>query len=184
MQERRASSLMPEEVDAPDADDWAPVPRWGLIALGLVALWFAWAHFVGREAWVFLVDWANLALHEAGHPIVGLFSERLMIYGGTIFQLLFPALFAHHFWRRRQAAAFAAALLWLAESLMNVSRYMKDARAQELPLVGGGEHDWTEIFGRWGVLAHDVGIGNGVRLLGLALAVYALWWAWQRREGG
>jgi hypothetical protein len=126
-------------------------------------------HFVSREGWVFLLDGANLALHEAGHPVVGLFSERLMVYGGTIFQLLFPALFAHHFWRRRQAPGFAAMLLWLAESLMNVGRYMKDARAQALPLVGGGEHDWTEIFGRFGVLAHDVGIGNSVRLLGLAL---------------
>ncbi|MCC7098767.1 MAG: hypothetical protein IT500_04180, partial [Rubrivivax sp.] len=45
------------------------------------------------------------------------------------------------------------------------------------------EHDWTEIFGRFGVLAHDVGIGNSVRLLGLALAVYALGWAWRRRKG-
>jgi hypothetical protein len=106
-----------------------------------------------------------------------------MVYGGTIFQLLFPALFAHHFWRRRQAPGFAAMLLWLAESLMNVGRYMKDARAQALPLVGGGEHDWTEIFGRFGVLAHDVGIGNSVRLLGLALAVYALGWAWRRHKG-
>lgn len=60
---------------------------------------------------------------------------------------------------------------------------MKDARAQALPLVGGGEHDWTEIFGRFGVLAHDVGIGNSVRLLGLALAVYALGWAWRRHKG-
>ena len=126
--------MAPRDADALDVDDWAPVPRWGLVALGLAALWFAWVHFVSREGWVFLLDGANLALHEAGHPVVGLFSERLMVYGGTIFQLLFPALFAHHFWRRRQAPGFAAMLLWLAESLMNVGRYMKDARAQALPL--------------------------------------------------
>ena len=183
MERPRRSSLAPRDADALDVDDWAPVPRWGLVALGLAALWFAWVHFVSREGWVFLLDGANLALHEAGPPVVGLFSERLMVYGGTIFQLLFPALFAHHFWRRRQAPGFAAMLLWLAESLMNVGRYMKDARAQALPLVGGGEHDWTEIFGRFGVLAHDVGIGNSVRLLGLALAVYALGWAWRRHKG-
>ena len=56
---------------------------------------------------------------------------------------------------------------------MNVGRYMKDARAQQLPLVGG-DHDWTEIFSRWGVLTSDVRIGNTVRLLGLCIVLYGL----------
>lgn len=167
-----------------EADDWSPIPAGALAVLSLAALWFAWQHFVADEAWVFLLDGVNLALHEAGHPIVGLVSDRLAVYGGTLFQLLFPALFAHHFRRRREALGFAAALLWLGESLMNVARYMKDARARQLPLVGGGDHDWTEIFGRLGMLAHDTAIGNGVRLLGLGLAAYAVWWAWRHRRRG
>ncbi len=43
---------------------------------------------------------------------------------------------------------------------------MADARDHLLPLVGGGEHDWTNIFSRWGVLSHDVAIANFVRFLG------------------
>ena len=168
--------------DDGEEPSWPPLPRGAAIVLSLLAAWIAWQHFLTADAWVFPLDNANLALHEAGHPIVGLLSARLMVYGGTIFQLLFPALFVRHFWRQRQPAGWAAALLWLADNLMNIGRYMKDARAQQLPLVGGGEHDWTEIFSRWGVLARDVGIGNSVRFLGLCLAAYAVWWAWRQRR--
>jgi hypothetical protein len=63
---------------------------------------------------------------------------------------------------------------------MNIGRYMADARAQVLPLVGGGEHDWTEIFSRWGVLPLDTRIGGFTRFLGLVLMAYALIWLWRR----
>ena len=162
-----------------EENEWPPTSTGATIALSVVAAWIAWQHLLTADAWVLLLDNANLALHEAGHPIVGLFSSRLAVYGGTIFQLLFPVLFAHYFWRERQPTGWAACLLWLAANLMNVGRYMKDARAGELPLVGG-DHDWTEIFSRWGVLAHDVGIGNSVKVLGLALAAYAVWWMWRQ----
>jgi len=172
---------MPLHQDS-EPNDWTPLSTGVAVALSLLAAWIAWQHFLSVNAWVFLLDSANLALHEGGHPIVGLFSSRLAVYGGTIFQLMFPALFAHYFWRQRQSAGWAASLLWLAENLMNVGRYMKDARARVLPLVGGGDHDWTEIFSRWGVLAHDVQIGNSFKVLWLALAVYALWWTWRHRR--
>jgi hypothetical protein len=164
-----------------EENDWQPISIGVVVSLSLLAAWIAWQHFLTVDAWVFLLDNANLALHEAGHPIVGLFSSRLAVYGGTIFQLLFPILFAHYFWRGRQASGWAVSLLWLAENLMNVGRYMKDARAGELPLVGG-DHDWTEIFSRWGVLARDVRIGNSLKLLGFGLAAYAVWWVWQHRR--
>ncbi|GAB2838490.1 hypothetical protein GCM10027277_01720 [Pseudoduganella ginsengisoli] len=161
---------------------WQPIPLGAAAGLSLLAAWILWQHFFTADAWVFLLDHANLALHEAGHPVIGIVSSRLAVYGGTIFQLLFPMLCAHHFWRGRQAAGWAASLLWLADSMLNIGRYMKDARAQVLPLVGSGDHDWTEIFSRWGVLAHDVRIGNGCKFLGLMLAAYAVWWIWRRRR--
>jgi len=163
-------------------DDWPPLSSAAVAVLALFALWVVWEHFFTTTGWVVILDSANLALHEAGHPVVGLLWTRLGVYGGTLFQLLFPALFAHHFQRQRQTAGWAAAMLWLGENLMNIGRYMKDARAQMLPLAGGGEHDWTEIFSRWGVLAHDVGIGNTFRLCGLGLVAYAVWWAWRQRR--
>lgn len=128
--------------------------------------------------WVPLLDDLNLVLHEAGHPLAGLLSRRLEIYGGTAFQLLFPLLFAWQFRRHGAAAGLAFSLLWFGESLMNVARYMRDARAQLLPLVGGGVHDWTEIFSRWGVLRHDIRIGTAVQLLGLLVMAVTVAWLW------
>jgi hypothetical protein len=51
---------------------------------------------------------------------------------------------------------------------------MKVARAPVLRRVGGGDHDWTEIFSRWGVLQADVRIGTLTSLLGLCLVAWGL----------
>lgn len=154
--------------------EWQPVTRPAAIALTAFAAWIVWGHFFSEDRWLMLLDNANLALHEAGHPLVALVSQHLSVYGGTLFQLLFPALFMRHFHRQGQRTGWIAALMWLGESLMNVAHYMKDARAQVLPLVGGGDHDWTEIFSRWGVLQADVRIGTLTALLGLCLVLWGL----------
>lgn len=138
-------------------------------------------HYLGGQAWVPILDSANLAFHEAGHPLLGFFSERLAVYGGTLFQLAFPAAVAWHFQRRGQAAGFAAALVWLGENLLNVARYMADARTQILPLVGGGEHDWTEILGRWGLLQADTRLAGLLRFAASLLIVGACLWLHRQR---
>ena len=137
-------------------------------------------HYFTENSWVLLLDDFNLIIHEAGHPITSLISNNLAVYGGTLFQLIFPFAFACHFWRQRHSAGWMVSLVWLGENMMNVGLYMKDARAQELPLLGGGEHDWLEIFSRWGVLNRDVYIGNVTRFLGLCIALFATIWLWKQ----
>lgn len=155
----------------------SPAACGGLAVLWALVLLLRWR---SGEAWVPVLDSFNLALHEAGHPLVGMFSDRLMVYGGTMFQLAFPLLVWWHFRRRHDAMGAAAGVLWLGENLLNVGRYMSDARAQVLPLFGGGEHDWTEIFLRWGVLAKDVKIGGMTIWLGHLLMLGAVVWLWRR----
>jgi hypothetical protein len=60
---------------------------------------------------------------------------------------------------------------------------MADARAQELPLVGG-DHDWAEIFGRWGVLHLDGRIAGITRGIGVLLVVGAVVWLYRRWQIG
>lgn len=169
-------------LDALRYPDWQPVSGWQLLAVvGGCVLMLLLRKWSGQD-WVFLLDNANLALHEAGHPLVGLFSERLTVYGGTLFQLLFPVLLVIHFIREGYPAGVSVAVIWLGENLLNIARYMADARAQVLPLVGGGEHDWTEIFSRWGVLQHDLRIALWTRLLGYSLMLAALFWLWLRYQ--
>jgi hypothetical protein len=148
-------SPLPPEIFALAEEQTPPASlasRLAVVGFALLCLGF---QFLSEQSWVPLLDSANLALHEAGHPLVGLFSDRLMVYGGTIFQLAFPVAAAWHFRQRGHVVGQSAALVWLGENLLNVARYMGDARAQLLPLVGGGEHDWTEILGRWGMLRMD-----------------------------
>jgi hypothetical protein len=142
--------------------------------------------FRSEPGFVFLLDHANLLFHEAGHPVVGLFSSRLETYGGTIGQLVFPCVLAVSFWRKGQTLGFAAACIWFFENWFNIARYMADARKQELPLVGGDDHDWFTIFTRWDLLQYDTRIAAALNLVGwigiAAVCVWVLWRALQDRR--
>ncbi len=145
------------------------------------ALWLC-----SEPGFIFLLDHANLLFHEAGHPLVGLFSARLEPYGGTFSQLVFPVALILAFRRKGKAPGCAAAVIWLSENLFNIGRYVADARAMKLPLVGGGDHDWNTILSRWGWLAYDESIGqllNAAGCLGILLAVlWVFWRAWKDRH--
>ena len=59
------------------------------------------------------------------------------IAGGTIMQLLLPFVLAAHFFLNRYRLGMQLMLVWLGQSLINVSVYAADARARQLPLLGG-----------------------------------------------
>jgi hypothetical protein len=143
--------------------------------------------FRSEPGFVFLLDYANLLFHEAGHPIVGLLSARLEPYGGTLGQLVFPVLLAVTFWKRGQVLGVAAGAIWFFENWFNIARYLADARAMELPLVGGGDHDWNTILSRWGLLQYDARIAAGLRIVawaGIAAScVWVGWRAWRQWRG-
>jgi hypothetical protein len=163
---------------------WKPVSWPGLLGTAAFAAYIAYRAWFG-DGWVPLVDDANFAVHEAGHPLVGLFSGRLAVYGGTLAQLLFPAVCMLEFWRRRHTVSYALCGIWLGQSLLSVARYVADARAMQLPLAAFSEnalHDWNLILQRWGVLQQDLAIANGLRAiawLGIAASLAFLvhrWW--------
>jgi len=140
-----------------------------LVLAVLLALYGGWLVLAYR--WHF-VDGANLLFHEAGHVFFAVFGTTLTVLGGTLGQLFFPIACIVHFARRASLAEAAVAVVWLGENLMNVAIYVADARAQVLPRVGGGGHDWHWLLSHWGLLEHDVTIARGVHALG-ALVVLA-----------
>jgi hypothetical protein len=166
--------------------EWEPVTGARLIGFGVGFGLLLLLIFRSEPGFVFLLDHANLLFHEAGHPAVGLFSSRLETYGGTIGQLVFPCVLAVSFWRKGQTLGFAAGCIWFFENWFNIARYMADARRLELPLVGGGDHDWNTILTRWGLLQYDTRIAVALRLiawLGIAsTCAWVLWRAWQDRR--
>jgi hypothetical protein len=158
-------------------EPWRPLGLPSLVALLSLFALVTLVEASGAERWVPILDEVNLIFHEAGHPVFGLFGwETLAILGGTLMQLLVPLLVAGSFWWKRQAAGFAFGLFWGSQNLHNIARYMADARDGLLPLVGGGEHDWAELFTRWNCLQRDKAIAGAVAFMGwTGMLAVALW---------
>jgi hypothetical protein len=149
--------MQPDTRLALNTDDDTPpgVSTAGFVAFTLVCLALAIFYAKSEERFVPLLDHANLAFHEAGHLFFRLLGPTLELYGGTLGQLVFPVVVSVSFWRRGALLAGCLGIVWIMQNLLNIARYMADARAQLLPLVGGGEHDWTHILSRWGALHAD-----------------------------
>ena len=137
-------------------DSWIAAPgegiRWSRVGTGAFLL--AWSLFLAtrEQPWI-LLDWVNLAFHEAGHILLLPFGETLHFLGGTLFQLAIPlAAGAHLLLRKESPFGATLCLWWFGENLLGVSAYMADARELKLPLVGGGENDWNHLFYEWGLL--------------------------------
>jgi hypothetical protein len=144
--------------------------RWGLVVL-LVPYVF-WLIFAYRYHFL---DGVNLLLHEAGHVVFLPFGQTAHFLGGTIGQLLFPAVFAAIFFKRGQRFEACIVGIWFAESLMYAAEYISDARAMVLPLVGGHIHDWNWLLARWGVLRQAETIGGLVHFAASVMAVFLLY---------
>ena len=120
------------------------------------------------------LDGVNLAFHEAGHPFLSFLGQTLHMLGGTLGQLFFPAACAVHFWRSDRPFEAALMGVWGGESLMNVARYLGDAQAQTLPLVGGHLHDWNWLLSRLGLLPWCETLAALLHVFASALAIAAL----------
>src|SRR5437870_2261887 len=103
---------------------WEPVTKAKLCGFvgGLTV--FLIILFRSEPGFVVLLDHANLLFHEAGHPLVGVFSRRLEPYGGTLGQLAFPVVLAVASWRKGQTFGVAAASIWFFENWLNIARYV------------------------------------------------------------
>jgi hypothetical protein len=125
------------------------------------------------------LDHANLMIHEAGHAVFSWGGETLQILGGTLAQIVVPALCTFIFVRRGETLAVSFCAFWTFENLLDIATYMADARTSALPLVGSDESDWTLLFTRWGVLQHDRRIAAWTRTLGwLGMLATVAWLAW------
>jgi hypothetical protein len=121
-----------------------------------------------------ILDSVDLAIHESGHLVFGPFGEFIGFAGGTLAQLIMPSVFAVYFWRQGDRHAATVPAWWLAQNLWNISVYAADARAQLLPLVGGGEHDWAYMLARLGWLTLDTRISRVIWLTGVLIYVASI----------
>ena len=158
---------------------WKPISRYAGIGWLCFYLLFLVYAAADRTGFLFL-DYANLAIHECGHPLFSGFGYTMMILGGTLAELTAPLLCAVYFFWKREISAFAFCAFWFFENFPYIGTYMADARSQELPLVGSGDHDWAILFGQWGWLMQDRKIGAAIRAIGwIGMVTVVGWLAWR-----
>ncbi len=146
--------------------EWERTPAVQYVLFGAGFAGFVALLLASEPGFIPIIDHANLLFHEAGHPLIGFFIKPLEPYGGTIGQLTFPVVLAIAGWRRGNLLLFSGSLVWFFENFLNIARYMADARKLQLPLVGGGDHDWNTILAAWDILMYDTRIANALRIIG------------------
>jgi hypothetical protein len=151
--------------------------RWRLVLTAVLAI-YGWLclRTPGTYRWL---DSLDLAIHETGHLVFAPFGQTLSVLGGTLLQLLLPAAFIVALWRSGDRHGATVPLWWMGQNCWNISVYIKDARTQALPLVGGGEHDWAFLLGEWDRLAQDQALGGVVYLLGVLLYAASMILGWR-----
>jgi hypothetical protein len=171
------------------AAGWARGRWWQWrVPLLLYLAWDGHRHFVDPEAGGLFAG-ITFGAHEFGHLLFAFLGEFMGVAGGSLNQLLIPIgaglLFYHH----RDFFGIAGAGAWLSSSLLDLARYIGDARAFELDLVGFGEdavHDWAWLLGRIGALQYDTRLASltrGCAVVVLLLSLgYGAWLCWQMAQ--
>lgn len=170
----------------------SPRAKWNLIASALFALGlavFSW-RFLATPYRDLAWEWGwthnvHLVFHEAGHAIFMMIGapRTLVVFMGSGLQVLFPLILSGAFYlKNRDAYGAAVCLWWAGHAALDVAPYIADARALELPLLGGGTgreiegHDWEYLLNHWGAAHLDIHIGSQVALAGRVTMCAALLW--------
>lgn len=163
-----------------------------------VTFWFRCLLLTVFSVWGFRLIWMDfrdggvgesflhgplLVFHEAGHVIFRLFGEFMTILGGTLMQLLMPAIMAVALLiRNRDPFAAAIGLWFFGVSALDVAPYVYDALHPQLILLGGhtgeeGGHDWIYLLSETGLLPRAQSLGWLIHKAGASIVLVALVWA-------
>ena len=187
----------PDDSDAGWVPDWlidlpGETGRAGVVArgaflavLGLWGLSLILSPPASNEAGSSFLHLINLPFHEAGHVIFSPLGKFVASLGGTLGQLLIPAVCgAVLVWKNGDPFGGAVGLWWLGENFVDIAPYINDARAGTLPLLGGntgrtapyGFHDWEYLLNETGLLRYDQTIAHGSHWFGALLMTLAMIW--------
>jgi hypothetical protein len=148
-----------------------------LIFAGLLSIYFLWIAYDPMQG--SFLDNVDLPIHETGHLIFRLLGQFMGIAGGSLFQVIFPAVFVGYFiWYEKYYSA-AVVLLWVGQSLLNVYVYAADAVVMQLVLTSGftgsegSFHDWNYLLTETGLIGSTKTIAGVIRMLGTLVIIAA-----------
>jgi hypothetical protein len=143
----------------------------------LLTVYFLWIAATPMEG--SFLDLVDLPIHETGHLLFRPFGEFMMVAGGSILQVVFPAVFVGYFvWHFKYYSA-AITLFWVGQSIINVYIYAADAEVMQIVLLGGltgsegSFHDWNFMLDRLGLLESTKTISGIIRAVGTLTIIVA-----------
>ncbi len=142
------------------------------ILLSIYFLWIAWDPMQGS-----FLDNVDLPIHEFGHLLFRILGEFIGIAGGSIFQVIFPAVFVGYFVWQRSFYSAAIVSLWVGQSILNVWVYAADAVVMQLVLTSGSTgaegsfHDWNYMLTHFGLLGSTKTVAGIIRFVGTSTII-------------
>src|SRR5512140_3315116 len=144
------------------------------IVATLYVVWIAYDPMQGS-----FLDHVDLPIHETGHLLFRPFGQFMMVAGGSLFQVIFPAVFVGYFLWQRSFYSAAIVLLWVGQSILNVWVYASDAVVMQLVLTSGftgtegSFHDWNYLLTATGLLDSTKGVAKVIRFFGTLTIIIA-----------
>ena len=123
------------------------------------------------------LDNVDLAIHETGHLLFRILGEFMGIAGGSLFQVIFPAVFVGYFIWQRSYYSAAIVLLWAGQSILNVWVYAADAVVMQLVLTSGftgsegSFHDWNYMLTETGLIGSTKIVAGIIRTIGTLVII-------------
>jgi len=148
-----------------------------LILAGLFTVYFGWIAIDPMQG--SFLDNVDLPIHEFGHLLFRPFGEFLMVAGGSLFQVIFPAVFVGYFIWQRSWYSAAIVLFWVGQSILNVWVYASDAVVMQLVLTSGFSgsegsfHDWNYLLTATGLLSSTKIVAGIIRLASTLVIITA-----------
>ena len=113
------------------------------------------------------------------------FGAFITSLGGTLGQLIMPSIcLGVLLIKTRDPFGASVALWWVGENFLDIAPYINDARAGQLPLLGGnfghsspyGFHDWEYLLTESGLLSYDPILAKAAFVSGSVIMLLSLLW--------
>lgn len=142
------------------------------LAAVTAALVYCFYYLSTRAEWHF-IDNVDLIIHEAGHIVFMFFGNTLYVAGGSLFQVIVPAVFLGYFLLKQHYYSATIMAYWMGLSIINVSVYAGDAVRMQLQLLTGDKdgHDWNQLLVHFGLLHHTLAVSNIILVCGVIVII-------------
>lgn len=148
-----------------------------LVFAGLFILYFGWIALDPMQG--SFLDTVDLPMHETGHLLFRPFGQFMMVAGGSLFQVIMPAIFVGYFVWQRSFYSAAIVLFWVGQSILNVWVYAADAVVMQLVLTSGftgsegSFHDWNYLLTATGLISSTKLVAGIIRFVGTLVIISA-----------